>query len=49
MNKMIFEGLFKQPEPAPIMNEYQKEQLRIRDTYHRLRLERLAREAAAQN
>jgi hypothetical protein len=37
--------LFKQPESAPTMNEYQTEQLTIQKNRERLKAERLAREA----
>ena len=39
--------VFSQTEPAPTMNEYQREQQRIRANYERLKAKRKAREAAA--
>jgi hypothetical protein len=39
--------LFVAPQPAPTMNEYEKEQQAIRSNFERLKSERLAREAAA--
>jgi hypothetical protein len=35
-----------QPQPAPTVNEYQREQRAIRSNFERLKAERLAREAA---
>jgi hypothetical protein len=37
--------LFEKPKPAPTMT-YRQEQQRLLENYHRLRAERLAREAA---
>jgi len=39
--------LFEKPKPAPTISEYEREQQRIRTNYERLKAERLAREAAA--
>jgi hypothetical protein len=41
--------LFEQIELAPTMSSYQQEQQRVRLNFERLRAERLAREAAANN
>jgi hypothetical protein len=38
--------LFKPAEPAPAMTEYEREQMAKMANFHRLRAERLAREAA---
>jgi hypothetical protein len=37
--------VFEQAKPVPTISEYEKEQLAIKSNYHRLRAERLAREA----
>jgi hypothetical protein len=42
----LHDAFFKQPaEPAPIMNEYDKEQLAIHKNRERLKAERLERES----
>jgi hypothetical protein len=38
------EALFAQPEPAPVISEYNREQQAIRANFERLKAERLARE-----
>jgi len=45
--KFEAERLFEPARPVKTMSEYEREQQAIRDNYHRLRLERQAREAAA--
>jgi len=39
--------LFKQPDPAPVLSSYEKEQVAMRANYKRLKSERLAREVAS--
>jgi hypothetical protein len=39
--------LFKQAEPAPTISEYQREQIRLRASYERLKQQRREREAVA--
>jgi hypothetical protein len=43
--KLEASQFFKQPEPTPVMTEYEREQLAIQKNRERLKAERLAREA----
>jgi hypothetical protein len=47
MNQALYEAerLFGRTKPAPVMSEYELEQLAIRLNFERLKAERLAREA----
>jgi hypothetical protein len=47
--ELIFKPKPEQVGPTDGWREYQKEQQALRDNFHRLRAERLAREAAKEN